>query len=148
MAEATSRQLVLDYLDACYSGDIERAARYYADDIDFIAYAPVDLFPSLGQRKGKTAMVESLVDMHRRFEVMEHRVDFLAADGAQVAVTLVVRFRSKESDRVVRLDIGNFYSLRDGQIAVYRQFLDSFDIVQQVLGREIINAILKPGLRR
>ena len=51
--------------------------------------------------------------------------------------------RSRDSDRVIRLDIGNFFTLRDGRILTYRQFNDSFDVVQQVLGRDLVSAILK-----
>ena len=46
MPENLNKQRILDYLKACYAGDIERAASYYDDEIDFIAYAPIDVFPS------------------------------------------------------------------------------------------------------
>ncbi len=143
MTTSNSRQLILDYLDACYAGDIERAAAFYDDDIDFVCYAPVELFPTLGQKRGKAEMTRSLAGLHARHEVLEHQVDFIAADGDHVAVTLVLRMRSRDSKRVIRLDIGNFFTLRDGRIVTYRQFNDSFDVVQQVLGRDLAGAILK-----
>jgi ketosteroid isomerase-like protein len=145
MAATTSREQMLDYLDACYSGDIERAAAYYDDDIDFICYAPVELFPTLGQKKGKAAMMETLTGLRHRFEVVEYKVNFIAADGDRVAANLVVRLRNRDNDRVIRMEIGNFFTLRAGKILVYRQFLDSFDVVQQVLGRDLVSAILKLG---
>ena len=60
MPENLNKQRILDYLKACYAGDIERAASYYDDQIDFIAYAPIDVFPTLGQKSGKAAMIGSL----------------------------------------------------------------------------------------
>jgi uncharacterized protein len=143
MTASNSRQLILDYLDACYAGDVERAAAFYDDDIDFVCYAPVELFPTLGQKRGKAEMTRSLAGLHARHEVLEHQVGFIAADGDHVAVTLVLRMRSRDSKRVIRLDIGNFFTLRDGRIVSYRQFNDSFDVVQQVLGRDLVGAILK-----
>jgi len=143
MATSNSRQVILDYLDACYAGDIERAAAFYDDDIDFVCYAPVELFPTLGQKRGKAEMTRSLAGLHARHEVLEHQVDFIAADGDHVAVTLVLRMRSRDSKRVIRLDIGNFFTLREGRIVSYRQFNDSFDVVKQVLGRDLVNAIVK-----
>ena len=143
MAASNSRQIILDYLDACYAGDIERAAAFYDDDIDFVCYAPVELFPTLGQKRGKAEMTRSLAGLHARHEVLEHQVDFIAADGDHVAVTLVLRMRSRDSKRVIRLDIGNFFTLREGRIVSYRQFNDSFDVVQQVLGRDLVSAIVK-----
>jgi ketosteroid isomerase-like protein len=143
MAANNSRQVILDYIDACYTGEIERAASFYDDDIDFVCFAPVELFPTLGQKRGKAEMTRSLEGLHARHEVLEHQVGFIAADGDHVAVTLVLRLRSRNSRRVIRLDIGNFFTLRQGRILTYRQFNDSFDVVQQVLGRDLVSAILK-----
>jgi uncharacterized protein len=143
MEVTNSRQVILDYLDACYSGDVERAAAFYDDDIDFVCYAPVELFPTLGQKKGKAEMRQSLVGLHARNEVLDYQVGFIAADGDHVAVTLVLRLCSRDTKRVIRLDIGNFFTLRNGKIQTYRQFNDSFDVVQQVLGRDLVSAILK-----
>jgi ketosteroid isomerase-like protein len=141
----TTRQLILDYLAACYSGDLDRAATFYDDDIDFICYAPVELFPALGQKRGKAEMVASLADLHARFHIVEYEVKFIAADVDHVAASLVLRLRAKDNDRIIRSDMGNFFTLRNNRIVTYRQFIDSFDIVQQVLGRDIIGSILKPG---
>jgi hypothetical protein len=143
MAANNSRQVILDYLDACYTGDIDRAAALYDDDIDFVCYAPVELFPTLGQKKGKAQMTQSLVGLHARHEVLDYQLNFIAADGDRVAVALVLRMRSRDSKRVIRLDIGNFFTLRQGRILTYRQFNDSFDVVQQVLGRDLVGALLK-----
>src|ERR1700681_4588258 len=129
MAETSSRQLIIDYLEACYSGDIDRAAAFYDDDIDYICYAPVELFPRLGQKRGKAAMTETLIGLHAGNQVLDHQVTFMAADGDRAAVTLVLRTRNKANDRVLRLDIGNFFTLRAGKILIYRQFNDSFDVV-------------------
>ena len=140
---ASSRQVILDYLDACYAGHVDRAAAFYDDDIDFICYAPVELFPTLGQKKGKAEMTQSLAGLHARHQVLDHQITFIAADGDRVAVSLVLRMRNRDSDRVIRLEIGNFFTLRNGRILTYRQFNDSFDVVQQVLGRDLVSAILK-----
>ena len=54
-----SRQSALSYLHALYNGDIDKALTYCDDDIDVIAYASIAIFPDLGHRRGKTAMVAS-----------------------------------------------------------------------------------------
>src|ERR1041384_7936999 len=100
MVETASRQLILDYLDACYAGDIDRASAYYDDDIDFICYAPVELFPALGQKRGKAAVIGSLVDRLSRFEVVDHTVNFIVADDTSVATAVTLRVRQKATDRI------------------------------------------------
>jgi ketosteroid isomerase-like protein len=143
MTASGSRQLILDYLAACYDGDLDRAAAFYDDDIDFICYAPVELFPTLGHKRGKPEMIFALTGMRDRFSIVEYAVDFIAAEGNRVAAKLVLHLRDIGSDRIIRFEIGNFFTLRDGRILIYRQFLDSFDVVQQVLGRDLVSAILK-----
>jgi ketosteroid isomerase-like protein len=143
MAAIGSHQLILDYLAACYDGDLDRAAAFYHDDIDFICYAPVELFPTLGQKRGKPEMIFALTGLRDRFSVVDYAVDFIAAEGDRVAAKLVLRLRDTGDDRIIRFEIGNFFTLRDGRIVTYRQFLDSFDVAQQVLGRDLVSAILK-----
>jgi len=143
MAAIDSRQLILDYLAACYDGELDRAAAFYDDDIDFICYAPVELFPTLGAKRGKAEMMFALTGLRDRFSLVDYAVDFIAADGDRVAAKLVLRLRDTGNDRIIRFEMGNFFTLRDGRILTYRQFIDSFDVVQQVLGRDLVSAILR-----
>jgi ketosteroid isomerase-like protein len=143
MTVIDSRQLILDFLDTWYAGDVDRSEAFFDDDIDFVCYAPVELFPMLGQKKGKAEMRQAFAGLHEHHQVLDHRIGFIAADGDHVAVMLVLRLRTLDTERVIRLDIGNFFTLRNGKILTYRQFNDSFDVVQQVLGRDIVSTILK-----
>ena len=45
MKTDSARQIVLSYLDSYHEGDLEKTVAFCADDIDFIAYAPVTIFP-------------------------------------------------------------------------------------------------------
>jgi hypothetical protein len=60
MQQRLARQLVLDYLDAFYTGDVLRALDCCDDEIDSITYAPVELFPHLGRKHGKAWVVEAI----------------------------------------------------------------------------------------
>lgn len=46
-------------------------------------------------------------------------------------------FRKRSNDRVVQFDMAVFYSFRGGLVAEIREIIDSYDLVQQVLEREI-----------
>ncbi len=136
-----NKQRILDYLKAGYAGDIERAASYYDDDIDFIGYAPIDVFPTLGQKSGKAAMIQTLVRLHSLYRRVEYDVASTIAEDDRVAVILELRMFAREDDRVIRLPLANFYTLRNGRIYIYRQFLDSFDAVQQRLRRDLLELV-------
>ena len=141
MPENLTKQRVLDYLKACYAADIERAASYYDDEIDFVAYAPIEVFPTLGQKLGKAAMTASLTQMHRLYRLIEYEVTSIVAEDDRVALTLDLRMFVRGGDRMVRIQVANFYTLRHGRIHIYRQFMDSFDAVQQKLRRDLLETI-------
>jgi hypothetical protein len=42
---------------------------------------------------------------------------------------------------MIRIPFGNFYTLRQGRIYIFRQFMDSFDAVQQKLRIDLIEAM-------
>lgn len=141
LPENLNKQRILDYLKAGYAGDLERAASYYDDQIDFIAYAPIDVFPTLGQKSGKAAMIQSLVRLHSLYRRIEYDVTSIIAEDDRVAVMLELRMFARDSDRVISLPLANFYTLRQGRIHIYRQFLDSFDAVQQRLRLDLVDLV-------
>jgi len=72
---------------------------------------------------------------------MHHEVLFIAADDNRVATIVRVHLRKRSNDRMIEFLSADFYTLRNGLIIEQREFLDSFDLVQQVLEREVIEDI-------
>lgn len=132
------RQRVLNFLEVFYSGDIEGALARCSDDIDFLANAPVDILPHMGHRHGKPAMREMWTTVHARYSQMRCEVPILVAEGDKVAAHIRAFFRKSSNARVVQFDIAAFYTLRDGRIAEIREIIDTFDLVQQVLERDVV----------
>ena len=147
MIENLQRQRVLNFLEAYYSGDIEGALSRCSDDIDFVANAPVDILPHLGHRRGKAEVREMWKTIHARYSSMRYEVPIIVAEGDKVAVHIRVFFRKRSNDRIVQFDIAVFYTLRDGRVAQIREIMDSFDLVQQVLERDVaaVLAESQPG---
>ena len=138
MVEDLQRQRVLKFLDAFYSGDIEGALSRCSDDIDFIANAPIDLLPHMGHRHGKAAVREMWQTVHGRYSQMRHEVPVIVAEGDKVATIIQVFFRKRSNNRIVQFDIAAFYTLRDGRIVEIREVMDTFDLVQQLLERDVV----------
>jgi ketosteroid isomerase-like protein len=138
------RQRVLNFLDIFYSGDIDGALARCTDDIEFIATAPVDLLPHMGHRQGKAAMREMWTAIHSRYSEMRCEVPILVAEGDNVAANIRVFFRKRANKRMVQFDIAAFYMFREGRIARIREIIDTFDMVEQMLERDI-SALLKGG---
>ena len=144
MIENLQRQRVLNFLDAFYAGDIEGALSRCSDDVEFLANAPVDILPHMGHRRGKAAMRQMWTTINARYSEMRYEVPILVAEGDKVAAHIRVFFRKSSNERVVLFDIAAFYTLRDGRIAAIREIIDTYDLVQQVLERDV-TAVLTDG---
>jgi ketosteroid isomerase-like protein len=75
--------------------------------------------------------------IHTRYSSMRHEVPTIVAEGNKVAAIIRLFFRKRSNERVVQFDIAAFYTLRDGRIAEIREIMDTFDLVQQVLERDV-----------
>ena len=137
MVENLHRQRVLNLLETFYSGDVEGALDRCTDDIDFIANAPIDILPHMGHRHGKAEVREMWQTIHTRYSNMRYEVPIIVAEGDQVAANIRVFFEKRTNGRIVQFDIAAFYTLRDGRISEIREILDTFDLVQQVLERDV-----------
>jgi uncharacterized protein len=144
MIENLQRQRVLNFLDAFYAGDIEGALAHCSDDVDFLANAPIDILPHMGHRRGKAEVRQMWQTIHARYSSMRYELPIIVAEGDRVAVIIRVFFRKRSNDRIVQFDLAAFYILRDGRIAEIREILDTFDLVQQVLERDV-GAVLAEG---
>jgi ketosteroid isomerase-like protein len=147
MVEHLNRQRVLNLLEAYYSGDIEGALSRCSDDVDFVANAPVDILPHLGHRHGKAEVRQMWQTIHARYSSMRYEVPIIVAECDKVAAHIRVFFRKRSNDRIVQFDIAVFYTLRDGRVTQIREIMDSFDLVQQVLERDVaaVLAESQPG---
>jgi uncharacterized protein len=132
-----NRTRVLKFLETFYSGDIEGALARCSDDIEFFANAPTDILVHLGHHTGKDGVRKMWQTVHARYCEMRYDVAIIVADGDKVAANIRVFFRKSGNQRVVQFDLAAFYTLRAGRITHIREILDTYDLVQQVLERDI-----------
>jgi ketosteroid isomerase-like protein len=144
MTDNPARKTVLDFLEAFYSGNTEQALALCTEDIDFLAYAPVDLLPHLGHRRGRDELAETWKTLHARYSNMRYEVSHLVVDGERAACIISIFFRKSDRDRIVQTDVADFYTFRAGRIAQIRQFMDSFNVVEQVLERDVAALLAQP----
>ena len=137
MTEELHRQRVLNFLELFYAGDIEAALARCSDDIDFFSNAPVDILPHMGRRHGKAEMREMWQIIHARYSSMRYEVPITVAEADKVAAHIRVFFRKRSNERIVQFDLAVFYSFRDGRIVQIREVMDTFDLVGQVLERDV-----------
>jgi uncharacterized protein len=137
MTEPLSRQRVLTFLDAFYAGDLDGALAFCSDDVEFVANAPVDILPHIGRHKGKAALRTMWGIVHSRYSSIRSQTPIVVAETDRVAVCIRLFLRKIGNNRVVQIDLAGFYVLRDGHIASIREIIDTYDLVQQVLERDL-----------
>jgi ketosteroid isomerase-like protein len=140
MVEDLHRRRVLNFLDAFYSGDTGAALACCDDDLDSITHAPIDLFPHLGHKHGKDWVAEAIRIQQKRYSDRKYEIRLIVVEGDKVATMQRLSLRKRSDDRVVHLEIAEFFTLRGGRIHVHRSFFDSFDLVQQWLGKDLTDA--------
>jgi hypothetical protein len=143
MVENLHRQRVLNFLEVFTSGDVEGALAFCSDDIEFFANAPIDILPHMGHHRGKAEVRQMWTIVHARYSSMRHEVPIIVAADDTVAANLRVFFRKSTNDRIIQFDMAAFYTLRDGHIIKIREIIDTFDLVQQVLERDITALLVR-----
>ena len=101
------------------------------------SYAPVDVFPYLGRKQGKAAIAATMRSAHSEFEYLSYTPVFMVTEKETAAAIVLARLRQRTTNRIIQLFVADFFRLENGRIVELREFMDSFDAVQQVLGREI-----------
>jgi ketosteroid isomerase-like protein len=137
MVENLNRQRVLNLLDTFHSGDIEGALARCTDDVEVIAPAPVDILPHMGHRRGKAEVRQMWQTIHARYSQLRHEVRTVVAEGDKVAAIVRAFFRKRSNDRVVQFDVAVFVTLREGRVTQIHQIADTYDLIQQVLERDL-----------
>jgi SnoaL-like domain len=107
------------------------------DDVDWAIYGPIDMFPFLGARRGKEAVLEVVRQIADNIRV--HRFDretiMLGVDSA--SSMLRYSLTMLDSSKPISLRLAHFAQFKAGRLLSMKVLVDSFDLVEQSLGRPI-----------
>jgi ketosteroid isomerase-like protein len=132
------RSRLFDFFTAYAEGRLDQVLREFDDNVVMTCYAPVDVFPYFGRKQGKAAVAAAMRAKRGEFEYLAYQPVFTVAEPQNAAVIILARLRQRASDRMIQLFIATFISFDKGLIVEIRKYMDSFDAVQQVLGRELV----------
>ncbi len=106
-------------------------------DIDWVIYGPVSVFPFAGPRHGRAAVLEAMGGIAEHYALESYRPEIMIVDGDRAAVMSDVSFTQRATNRTLRFRVANFLRFQDGKVIEFREFANSFDVVEQALGREL-----------
>lgn len=137
MSGSDTRATVRELYDAYGRRDFARLAAFLHDDIDWVIYAPVSVFAFAGPRHGRAAVLRALAGIAEAYVLESYTPEIVVVDGECAAVMSDVGFRQRATERTLRFRVANFLRFKDGQLIEFREFTNSFDVVEQALGREL-----------
>jgi ketosteroid isomerase-like protein len=135
--EDQTRAIVRELYDAYARGDMERIKAAIHDDIDWVMYAPVGIFPFAGPRRGRAAVLNVLAAIGELYRMESYKLEILVVEGDRAAVMSDISFIQLATNRTMRFRVANFLRYRNGQLIEFREFTNTFDVAEQVLGREL-----------
>jgi ketosteroid isomerase-like protein len=107
------------------------------EDVDWAIYGPIDMFPFFGARRGKAAVLEVIRQIADNVRV--HRFDRESIMLGLESAASMMRYSltALDSNKPISLRIAHFAQFKAGRLASIRILVDTFDLVEQALGRPI-----------
>ena len=137
VAEVDARTMMNKFYDAYARGDFDHISTLVDEGVDWMIYAPVMVFPFAGPRLGRAAVVQTLREIAQDYALESYQREIVVVEGDRAAVMADVRMQQRATGRILRFRVANFMRYKDGRLSEYREFINSFDVVEQALGREL-----------
>ena len=107
------------------------------EDVEWAIYGPIDMFPFLGARQGKDAVLDVIRQLADNFHVRRFDRESIMLGVDSAASMLRYSLTALDSDKPISLRVAQFAQFRAGRLVSMRVLVDSFDLVEQALGRAI-----------
>jgi ketosteroid isomerase-like protein len=138
MTHAISRAVVEQFRKAYAVRDIDKVAEFLDDNVEWTISGPVEYLRFCGTHRGKDNVLDLL---RRRLPEVIHTFSFVPesvlVEGDQLAMLHRQSSRRTADGRVINFRVANFIRFRDDKIVNNLSLLDTFDVVEQVLGHRI-----------
>jgi ketosteroid isomerase-like protein len=137
MTDVSVRSAVEAFYRASAERDVERIAAMLDDEVDWLVQGPVDVFSFFGHRRGKAAVLDSFREFARQLEVTGHVLETLLVDGDRAAALIRLTAIVSATGKVMSVRTSQFSRFRNSKIVEMRGIVDSFDMVEQAIGRPL-----------
>lgn len=138
MSETETRATVNELYDAYRRHDAKRIAEMVHENIDWVIYGPIEVFPFAGLRRGRAAVLQALTAIDSAYSLEKHAIEVMVIDGDRAAVMADISFKQRATGRTLRFRVANFLRIENRQLIEFREFSDSFDQVEQAIGHAVV----------
>ena len=107
------------------------------EDVEWAIYGPIDMFPFLGARQGKAAVLQVIRQLADNFRVRRFERESIMLGVDSASSMLRYSLTALDSDKPISLRVAQFAQFRADRLISMRVLVDTFDLVEQALGRAI-----------
>lgn len=107
------------------------------DDVDWAIYGPIDMFGFLGARHGKAAVLEAIGQIAKTFRLRQLDREAVLLGDNSAASLMRCSLTPERTGKPISVRLAQFTQFKDGRVTQLRVVVDTFDLVEQVLGRTI-----------
>lgn len=104
------------------------------EDVDWVIHGPIELFPFLGARRGKAAVLEVCRQISESVRVRRFDRESIVLGEDTAASMMRYSLTALDSNKPINLRLAHFAQFRDGRLLNIRVLLDTYDLVEQALG--------------
>jgi len=138
MAYEVPRSVVEAFYKVYAARDVDGIAEFLDDDAQWDISGPVDLLPFCGTHRGKAEVIDLI---GRQIPMVLRTFSFvpeaILVQGDRAAMLSRQSSRRTKDGRTISYRVANFMRFRDGKLMENLSLIDSFDMVEQVLGHPL-----------
>jgi len=107
------------------------------EDVEWAVYGPIDMFPFLGARRGREAVVEAVRKIADNVTVRKFERERVLLGVDSAASMLRYSLTLRDQNKPISTRLAHFAQFKAGRLSSIRVLVDTFDLVEQVLERPI-----------
>jgi ketosteroid isomerase-like protein len=107
------------------------------EDVEWAIFGPIDMFPFFGARRGREAVLDVIRQIadNVRIRRFDRETILLGTDSA--ASMLRFSLTTLDQNKPIAMRVAHFAQFKAGRLLSIRVVVDTFDLVEQVLGQSI-----------
>ncbi|MBI3701994.1 MAG: nuclear transport factor 2 family protein [Afipia sp.] len=121
---------------ALNEGQTDQLEELLDDNVEWAIYGPIDMFAFLGARRGKAAVIEVIKQIAKAVNL--HRFDRESIMLGEDSAASLMRYSvTPKNGAPISVRLAHFAQFKAGRLISLRAVMDTFDLVEQTLGRHI-----------
>jgi ketosteroid isomerase-like protein len=107
------------------------------EDVDWAIYGPIEMCPFLGTRLGKPAVIEVVRQIAESVRIHRFHREMIMFGADSAGSMLRFSLTALSTNKPISLRVAHFAQFKADRLASIRVLVDSFELVEQALGRPI-----------